>query len=331
MEEQKIIKDDEIDLLELFAILWKSKKRIITIILLFTIVGVIYALLVTPWYEATVKIMPSSDSGNNLSQYSSIAAMVGINLSSSEDKQAFYPDIIKSNFVLDRVLEHKFITETFIQPVTLFEFWETDVDSSEKGWKHKLYEQSKKSLRETYINSSINRKTKLLTLKVIVPKDPVLAADLANFIVDQLDYFNKNLRKYKATDQRKFIEKSIDEAMNKLSSAQNRLMNFEEKNKGIMSPQTKLELDRLKTEVDVQKNVYIELKKQLELAKIEEIKETETLNILDSATIPVEKIKPKRRVIIIVFFLLSFFFSNFYIIINNVWKVKREEIKQKLK
>jgi LPS O-antigen subunit length determinant protein (WzzB/FepE family) len=174
MEEHKIIKDDEIDLLALFAVLWKERKKIIYITAAFTVIGIIYALLVTPWYEATVKIMPSSDSGSKLGQYAGIAAMVGINLSGGgEDKQAFYPDIIKSNFVLDRVLEHKFKTKSFDCPVTLFEFWETNIDSSEEDWQHELYEESKKTLRENYISASIDRKTQLHTLSVIVPKDPV--------------------------------------------------------------------------------------------------------------------------------------------------------------
>ena len=183
---------------------------------------------------------------------------------------------IKSNFILDRVLENKFVTKSFTRPVTLFEFWGIEIDSSEENWKYRLYEESKHTLRQTYISSSIIRDTKLLKLKVTVPKDPILAAELANYIVEQLDYYNKYLRKYKATDQRKFIEKSIEETKEKLQLAQNRLKNFEEQNKGIMSPETKLRLDRLKTEVDVQKNVYIELKRQLEVTKIEEIKETET-------------------------------------------------------
>ena len=69
----KIIKDD--DLLNIFAFLWKRRKKILFITVAFTLIGILYALLATPWYEATIKIMPS-DEGSNLSQYASIAAMI---------------------------------------------------------------------------------------------------------------------------------------------------------------------------------------------------------------------------------------------------------------
>jgi hypothetical protein len=56
---------------------------------------------------------------------------------------------------------------------------------------------------------------------------------------------------------------------------------FNEKNRQISSPALQLQLDRLTRDVEIQKGIYLTLKQQLELAKIEEIQGSSILQILD--------------------------------------------------
>jgi uncharacterized protein involved in exopolysaccharide biosynthesis len=193
-----------------------------------------------------------------------------------------------------------------------------EIDSTEYNWKNKLYEKAKTILKDNYISSTINNETNILVLTVNVPNDPLLAANMANFIIDQLDIYNKTYRKNKAKEQIDFIETSLDKANSELNNAQENLKLFKENNKIIdSSPAKQLEFEKLKTEAEVQKVIYIELKKQLEIAKIEEIKETETLNILEEASVPFKKTKPNRMQIIFLFFFIGLFISLVYIIFTN--------------
>ena len=64
------------------------------------------------------------------------------------------------------------------------------------------------------------------------------------------------------------------------------LKEFNERNRQISSPALQLELDRHEREVEVQKSIYLTLKQQLELAKIEEIQEASIVQILDRPTTP---------------------------------------------
>ena len=50
--------DDEIDLRELFAVLWAGKAKIIVITAVFAIASVIYALSVPNQYKATALLAP---------------------------------------------------------------------------------------------------------------------------------------------------------------------------------------------------------------------------------------------------------------------------------
>lgn len=310
-----VIEKKDFDLVKLYLLFRSEWKYIVYISALFVIIGLIYALLSTPWYRSKVKIMPTPSSESQfLSQYSNIAALAGINLGGEfGDNYNLYPEIVKSNFILERVLTHKFKTKLFDNPVTLFEFWETDIDSSKPNWKHKLFEEAKSKLREDYIKASIDKITNLLTISVQVPKDPVLAAELANYITDQLDIYNKKYRHYKAKEQRIFIEKSIEDTKQNLINAENALKIFLNNNKDLSSPETKLEYEKLNNELNLQRTLYLELKKQLELAKISEVKETETLNILEKAVVPVRRYKPKRLIILIIFSFIGFVLSLLFV------------------
>lgn len=309
------------DLIDFILLFWNEKKKIIYITAGFIVIGLIYALLSDPWYKATVNLLPTEGGSNRiLNQYSNLAALAGINLGGDTgDKYALYPEIIKSNFILDRILKHKFKTKTFENPVTLFEFWDTEIDSSKKNWRHKMYEEAKIKLKENYINVSIDKLNNLLTMDIMVPRDPLLAANLANFILEQLEIYNKHYRHYKASDQKRFINQSLHDTKISLAKAEKNMRGFLEENRDYTSPEKKLQYERLETELDVQRNLYVELRKQLELAKIAEIKETETLDILNRAVEPIKKFKPKRLIILIIFALLGFVISIFTIIFRQFY------------
>ena len=54
-----------------------------------------------------------------------------------------------------------------------------------------------------------------------------------------------------------------------------------------------LEEERLTTETEVQKGIFITLKQQYELAKIEEVEESATVQVLDEPVAPYKKSSPK--------------------------------------
>ena len=66
---------------------------------------------------------------------------------------------------------------------------------------------------------------------------------------------------------------------------------------------------RLFREVEAKKQLYITLQQQYELARIEEVKETPSVVILDEAKPGVEKDSPKRVRIVTIFMLLGGVFA----------------------
>lgn len=72
-------------------------------------------------------------------------------------------------------------------------------------------------------------------------------------------------------------------------------------------PEVGLELARLTREVMIQNGVYKLLTEQYERAKIQEVKDTPTVDVLEEATIPELRSFPIRRKIVIVAFIMSLF------------------------
>lgn len=106
--------DDEIDLRELFAVLWAGKVRIIAITAIFTFASVIYALSLPNQYKATVLLAPSQSSSSGLSgalgQLGGLASLAGVSIGGGESNEAqLAQEIMKSwsfieNFIADNNL-----------------------------------------------------------------------------------------------------------------------------------------------------------------------------------------------------------------------------------
>lgn len=327
------VEKKEIDLLDFITLFWKERKKIIYISGSITILTLIYALLATPWYTATVKIIPSEPNDNLLlRQYASIAALAGVNIPMGAASQHyFYPEIIRSNFLLDRILKQKFKTETSSDLMTIFQILDVEIDSTKENWEYKIFERLKKRLRKSIIKIEIDELTEMIVVNVELPNDPTFVAEVANYIIEQLDMYNRFYKKTKAKEQRIYIEKGIEKNLRNLKIAEKKLIDFEIQNKDISSPEKKLQLNGLQMEVDIFYSLVKELKKQLEIIKIEEIKQTPTLNILEKAIRPYDKTKPKRLIILILGMILSVLISLVYIISCNYWKKNKDDIKQKIK
>ena len=83
--------DDEIDLRELFAVLWAGRIKIVAITAIFAIVSVTYALSVPNQYKATALLSSADSSGGGLSgalgQLGGLASLAGVSLGGGESSE----------------------------------------------------------------------------------------------------------------------------------------------------------------------------------------------------------------------------------------------------
>jgi len=296
---------EEFDMGSFFRALWKNRLAVVLISALVTIIAIAYSYSLTPIYTARATILPQQQSSSSAGIFGQVIGMTGLGLSGgSETHEDLYARILTSDRILDTTISRTWKTDG--QEISLFDLFGIDAAPSSRVGALQL----KGILRSRVISFSRDKLTGYMELRVSVPEQPELAAELANFLLVQLEQYNQSFKKEKATEQRIFIEERVAEQKAALESMENKLTNFIKANRTYQSsPVLVQEYNRLNREVQAYTSVWVELRKQLEAAKIDENKEMTSLDVLDLATAPIQRSSPNRRKLGTIGLLLGFALS----------------------
>jgi LPS O-antigen subunit length determinant protein (WzzB/FepE family) len=111
--------DDEIDLRDLFGVLWAGKIKILAITAVFAVASVIYALSVPNQYKATALLAPAQSDGGGLSgalgQLGGLASLAGVRIGGGESSEAqIAQEIMKSwSFIENFIVDNDLAVEVF--------------------------------------------------------------------------------------------------------------------------------------------------------------------------------------------------------------------------
>jgi hypothetical protein len=111
--------DDEIDLRELFSVLWDGKKLIVGITAVFALVAVFYAHSMPNQYRATALVSPAEGSGGGLSgalgQLGGLASLAGVSIGGGGSSEAqVAQEIMRSRgFIEEFISENNIDVEVF--------------------------------------------------------------------------------------------------------------------------------------------------------------------------------------------------------------------------
>lgn len=336
-----VTNDDEIDLLELAKTFWNGRKTILAAIFVAGILGVIIALLSPKEYTATTTIVPqTSTSSSKLGGLSSLAAMAGFNLDNTTSgdilSPTVYPEIVSSvPFQMD-LMNIPFSFAEVNHPVSLYEYYAEIAkpgalsmitkytiglpgvilsafkgNSEVKGLTDakgpialtQKQENVRKMISEQ-VTINLDSKQGFITLQADFP-EALLSAQVADQARELLQKYITRFKIEKTTDKLSFIEQRYEEKKKEYEKAQNRLAYFSDQNRNVTSAVARTEETRLQGEYSIAMNVYNELAKQLEQAKIQVKEETPVFSIIEPAMVPREKSKPKKSMIVAIWLFLG--------------------------
>jgi uncharacterized protein involved in exopolysaccharide biosynthesis len=307
---------------DLYLTIWTCRKPIALVMALCTSAALLYAFLAQPTYSASVTLMPQVQVGGG-ELFGRIASLTGATLPAQGSSEELYKEIAVSDLVLDQLLEETWEFEDH-HPISLYEAIGLDADAYDSGPIEFLDFEAKRILRGGVIKFSRDLLTGFMVLTVRVPENRHLPAQIANKLVVLLDDYNRNVRKSNATEQRVFIEQRLQIAKAELDSLEGRLARFADSNRSYAtSPSLALEYHRIERVVMAQNTVWVELRRQLELAKIDENKNMVTIDVLDWATTPVKRASPRRKFILAVGVLLGLVGSALFLLLRTQWSVYR--------
>ena len=293
----KAIDEDSISLSDIMLVLARQLKIIIIVPTVFCLFAIFYALFIAqPVFQSSAKIMSSSGGGQTLT--GGLAAQFGITFPSmqSQPAQWVYEDIIRSRTLAKVMLKRKFNTEKFGKQKTLLQILTYGNDEPTVGI-------------DTLIKDGVNQINSMFEISkgkgfytiTTSAFEPLFARDIAVALVEELDSHQSKYNKSKTSETRKFIEELIAEKEKELNYAEEELKNFRDRNRRMgNSPALLLEQQRLSREVAVLTGVFTTLKQQLETTKIEEVKDSDYVVVLDPPEAPLERAKPQRRRIVLV-------------------------------
>ncbi|MCK4979140.1 MAG: hypothetical protein KAS62_02035, partial [Candidatus Delongbacteria bacterium] len=264
--------NDSIDFYYLIGILFKYKKFIFSITFVVAVLSIIYALLTTPYYISVATIYPvNKDDGGPLKQ---LSASLGI----SNRTQGYYIfDVLNSRRIITKIIYSKYKTSFSSDSVNLIQFWKLDkIDISE----NRKLEVAMKLLRSK-VTMKEDKETALINISAIT-KDKLLSKSIVVKHCDETINYLNNEEQNSVKQSIQFTINRLDVVKNNLLQTENEIIEFQEENATISSPLLSMELRRKTKNMELARSVVVLLEKQLELLKIEEVRDRPIINILDT-------------------------------------------------
>ena len=297
--------EDTISLSDILLVLAKQLKLLIITPLVFGVITAYYVLfMVSPTYVSSAKIMSSG--GGSSSQLQGLAAQFGVSVpgGASKGAQWVYTDLIKSRTLARALLDRKFDTNKYGPQKSLLQILTYGDEEPEVGPDTLMKIGIKSYLGMIEVEQ--DRASSIYTITVNA-FEPQFAADLCAALIEELDTHQRTYKTAKVKETRLFIEGRIVDVQKELEEAEEDLKVFRDRNRQIQaSPALLLEQQRFIRETAVLTGVFTTLKQQLEMTKIEEVRESTLVQVLDPPEAPLNRDSPKRKRSVLLSLILGF-------------------------
>ena len=274
--------DDDIDLSEVFNVLWEKIFYVGAITSIFSLISIIVALMLPNIYQSKATLMAveqSSGMSGMVGQYSGMARLAGISLeskSSSKDQEAIARiksfEFFSNNFLPNIKLENLMAVKKWNQASNTLTYDTSDFNSESRQWVRKAKPPRSKipTSQEAFeefieiMSVSKDKKTLLVTLSV-KHKSPFIAQQWVEIMIEQIDQVMRDQDRRTAT-------KSI-EYLNSIAPT----VNYE----------------------DIKKALSALQQEQMKRLMMVEANDNYIFKVLDSPIVPEVKSRPKRSLVVI--------------------------------
>ncbi|WP_294430871.1 lipopolysaccharide biosynthesis protein [uncultured Treponema sp.] len=312
--------EDEISLIDLFAVLLHYKWMIIITTVLAMIGAVVFSIYTimadpekspmpnyfTPKAQMLIK---ENSSGGGLSAalsssgLGSLAGLAGVNVGGGSTNSSLATFLASSNMLLDAVTEKFGLIEKY------------KIEEHLKANSRKILKQS--------LKAEFDDSNGIFTVS-FTDIDPEFAQSVVNFVVDWMSdkFIELGLDNNKI--QKENLERNIQSSYNEILRIEREVKKLGASvgygNSAWDIPSITTGSAKLQLELDAQKQVYTQLKTQYELLKVQMQSEAPIFQILERPEIPDLKAGPSRGKLCIIITFAAFFLSVFLAFALNAWK-----------
>ncbi len=337
-------REDEVALLDILLVLARHKTLIVRTVLVFTLLGVTYALRAPEEFTSEARVVREAqqEGGGSLPGGISSGALsgFGINLGGSASglTPAAFPDVLTSREVRLAVVQDTFRFPgaerqmTFVNYVnrppgalstvldyTLWLPWTL------KGWIGQAVsgspvpagttdsgeplipnEEEDEALKSISekISSSVDEETGLMTISVTAA-GPQLASKLAGSFLDHFATRVRQIRTEKVRERLEFVEGRFKEAEQDLEDAEERLAQFLERNQNPTTATLQFRRDRLQRQVSFKEQLYSELQSQLTQTRLDLQQRQPVVTVVEEPVPPKQRSAPNRTLMVLLSLMLG--------------------------
>lgn len=277
-----------------------------------TAAAVVLALVLPREWTARVVLLPTDDGeGAFPAQLSGLASSFGLQFPFGPASQSdLYPTILTSDRVLGLLLDREFVTKEGTTPLL-------SIVAPGEDDPHRARMTAIRKLRKRVVAAAKDSETGIVSLEVTTG-GAALSAEVANALTSLLEAYLIEVRQEDGAKNRKFIDERLAEADTALRSAEERLTQFRESNRRITgSPELQRTEARLVRDLMIAEQVFLELRKQQEIAAIESVKNTPVLKVLDEAQVPIRPSRPLRTLMVAAGLLLGAFVAVSWVLFRT--------------
>lgn len=297
------VQDDEIDLRELFAVIWQGKWLIIAITTVFAIGSVVFAIMQPNIYKSEALLAPAAEEqGGGLSalasQFGGLASLAGVNLGSKggTDKTQLAIEVLKSRqFTSDFIQKHNILADLMAA-----EKWNRDENKliydedayseATNTWVREVKAPLKPepSMQEAYkvfskiIAVNKDKESGMVTISV-EHLSPTVAEQWATWLIEDINKVMKERDVAEANRSSEFLNKQI----------------------------------ALTNVADIKAILYKLVEEQAKTIMFAEVRDEYVFKTIDPALAPEEKAKPKRALICVLGTMLGGMLGVMFVLIRH--------------
>ncbi|MBR5541949.1 MAG: chain-length determining protein [Bacteroides sp.] len=351
----------EIDLMEYARKLWAARKLLLKVAGIAAIVGVVIAFSIPKQYTAQATLSPESGKGGG-SSLSGMAAMLGIgganmggdanalNISMTSDIVASTPFVLELFDTQVKTLDGETDTtlvaylETESAPwwgtlmslpgkaiggvMSLFSDKEEEEEKPLNPFQLTPKQMGKVNAIKKIIMADVDKKTGMTKISITL-QDPLVAATMAETVVEKLQKYITEYKTSKAQEDCKYWEQLYEERKKEYYEAQEKYAKYSDNNQGVVLQSVRIEQERLQNEQSLAFQLFNQVSTQLQMSRAKLQEEKPAFAILEPASVPLHPSGTSRKIILVGVVFLALAAAAAWILFGqDLWKNLKEGLSE---
>lgn len=278
--------DSEASVFSLATAILTRRRLIATVVLLVLLVGLPFIWIGSDSpYTANASFIPQGSGSAQLSSIAGLAAQYGVAVPSGSTTESpqFYADLLQSRPILKSVAEASYRdpSKGSVARPRLIELF----GKREKN--RQLALEDAISRLSSHLRVQVSRSTGVVHFSVSAP-EPELARDVADQFIAETHKYNLTTHQSHAAAERRFVEERLTLLRAELRQSEEALQGFLRFNRQFQnSPELRAEYDRLQRDLTLRQQVVGSLTQAFEQARIEEVRNTPVISVIEKPETPV--------------------------------------------